>query len=95
LFKKVQVLENTVNFISDTQKFYVELNLTIDVEAEKERIGKELDYMKGFLVSVNKKLGNERFVNNAPAKVVENERNKQADAVAKIAILEESLAKLG
>ena len=86
--------ENTVNFISGTEKFYVELNLTIDVEAEKERIGKELDYMKGFLVSVNKKLGNERFVNNAPAKVVENERRKLADATAKIAILEESLAKL-
>ena len=50
--------------------------------------------MKGFLVSVNKKLGNERFVNNAPAKVVENERRKLADATAKIAILEESLAKL-
>ncbi len=86
--------ENTVNFISGTEKFYVELNLTIDVAAEKERISKELDYMKGFLVSVDKKLSNERFVNNAPAKVVENERNKQADAVAKIAILEESLAKL-
>jgi len=85
---------NTVNFISGTEKFYVELNLTIDVAAEKERIGKELAYMKGFLVSVNKKLSNERFVNNAPAKVVENERSKQADAVAKIAILEESLAKL-
>ena len=85
---------NTVNFISGTEKFYIELNLTIDIAAEKERIGKELDYMKGFLVSVNKKLSNERFVNNAPAKVVDNERNKKADAVAKIAILEESLAKL-
>ncbi len=85
---------NTVNFISGTEKFYVELNLTIDVEAEKARITKELEYTKGFLISVDKKLSNERFVNNAPAKVVENERNKQADAVAKIAILEESLAKL-
>lgn len=87
--------ENTVNFLSGTEKFYLELNLTIDVAAEKERIAKELDYMQGFLKSVDKKLSNERFVNNAPAKVVENERNKQADAVSKIAILEESLAKLG
>ncbi|MEM1120388.1 MAG: valine--tRNA ligase [Bacteroidota bacterium] len=85
---------NTVCFASGTERFFLELNLTIDVAAEKARIGKELDYMQGFLKSVEKKLGNERFVNNAPAKVVENERNKQADAVAKIAILEESLAKL-
>ena len=86
--------DNTVNFIAGTEKFYLELNLTIDEAAEKERIAKELHYMNGFLISVNKKLGNERFVNNAPAKVVENERKKLADANAKIAILEESLAKL-
>jgi len=77
--------ENTVNFIAGTEKYYVELNLEIDEAAELERITKELDYNKGFLISVEKKLSNERFVNN----------QKQADAKAKIAILEESLAKLG
>jgi valyl-tRNA synthetase len=104
LLQKVAVLEslvftaeepeNTVNFIAGTEKYYIEINKTVDVEAERARIEKELDYMKGFLVSVNKKLQNERFVQNAPAKVVENERKKYEDATAKIAILEESLAKL-
>ena len=87
--------ENTVNFIAGTEKYYVELNLQIDEAAELERISKELAYNKGFLISVEKKLSNERFVNNAPTAVVDKERQKQADAKAKIAILEESLAKLG
>ena len=86
---------NAVSFIAGTEKYYVELNLEIDESAERERILKELDYNKGFLNSVEKKLSNERFVSNAPAAVVEKERKKQADAKAKIAILEESLAKLG
>jgi len=86
--------ENTVSFIAGTEKYYVELNLEIDVAAEIERITKELAYNKGFLISVEKKLSNERFVNNAPAAVVDKERQKQADATAKIAILEDSLAKL-
>ena len=104
LIQKMAVLEsleftkkepaNTVSFIAGTEKYYVEINKTIDITAEKERIQKELDYAKGFLNSVLKKLGNERFVNNAPVTVVEKERKKQADAEAKIAILEESLEKL-
>jgi len=69
---------NTVNFIAGTQKYYVVLNLEIDESAERARLEKELAYNKGFLLSVDKKLGNERFVNNAPAAVVEKERKKQA-----------------
>lgn len=105
LLKKMAALElleftteepdNAVNFLAGTEKYYIEINKVIDIEEEKARIEKELGYMKGFLVSVNKKLQNERFVNNAPAKVVENERKKFKDATAKIAILEESLASLG
>ncbi len=86
---------NAVSFIAGTEQYYVELNLEIDESAERERILKELEYNKGFLLSVEKKLSNERFVNNAPAAVVEKERKKQADAQAKITILKESLAKLG
>ena len=56
---------------------------------------KELDYTKGFLNSVMKKLNNERFVQNAPDKVIEMERKKQSDAEAKIKTLEDSLANLG
>ena len=55
---------------------------------------KQLEYTKGFLASVEKKLGNEKFVNGAPEKVVEMEKRKKADALAKIKSLEESLAAL-
>jgi len=61
----------------------------IDVEAERARIEKELEYLRGFLASVEKKLANDRFVQNAKPEVVQNERNKKADAEAKIKILEE------
>jgi valyl-tRNA synthetase len=56
---------------------------------------KELDYQKGFVKSIEKKLSNERFVNNAPAQVVDRERQKLADGQARIKILEEELGKLG
>jgi valyl-tRNA synthetase len=54
-----------------------------------------LEYLKGFLVSVDKKLSNERFVQNAKPEIVENEKSKKADAEAKIKILQESLTALG
>jgi valyl-tRNA synthetase len=64
------------------------------VEEEKENIHKELEYTKGFLNSVVKKLSNERFVSGAPAEVVANEKKKQADAEAKIKVLMDALSKL-
>ena len=67
----------------------------IDIEAEIVKINEELKYTKGFLQSVQKKLSNERFVNNAPEKVIAIERQKLADAEAKIETLEKSLASLG
>ncbi len=66
----------------------------IDVEAEREHIQKELVYLHGFLQSVNAKLSNERFVQNAKAEILANEQQKKVDAEAKIAILEEGLAGL-
>jgi valyl-tRNA synthetase len=74
---------------------FIPMGEQIDVEKEKENLLKELEYTKGFLNSVMKKLSNERFVAGAPAEVVENEKKKQADAEAKIKTLEEALAKLG
>jgi valyl-tRNA synthetase len=65
------------------------------VEAEKERITKELEYTRGFLSSVMKKLGNEKFVNSAPAAVVESENKKKSDAESMIKMLEEKLQALG
>ena len=87
-------VDGALSFVVKSDEFFIPLNEQIDLEAERENILKELEYTKGFLNGVMKKLGNERFVNNAPAQVVENEKKKQADAEAKIKALEESLAKL-
>ncbi|QDH79688.1 valine--tRNA ligase [Echinicola soli] len=87
-------VEGALSFVVKSDEFFIPLSEQIDVEAEKDNIQKELEYTKGFLNSVTKKLSNERFVNNAPAQVVENEKKKQADAEAKIKALEESLSKL-
>lgn len=84
------------SFIVKTTEYFVPLDgiVQVDVEAERERLAKELDYARGFLASVEKKLSNERFVQNAPEQVIDNERAKQADAEAKIKALEEQLAAL-
>ncbi len=87
-------VKNSSAFISGTEKFFVILADTIDKEAEREKILKELDYQRGFLKSVDIKLSNERFVSNAPAQVLDNERKKRADAQSRIGILEESLSSL-
>ena len=81
-------------FMVGRHRFFVPFGESFDVEAEIVKIQKDLDYQLGFLNSVRKKLSNERFVNGAPEAVVANERNKESDAVAKIAILEEKLADL-
>jgi valyl-tRNA synthetase len=85
---------NSNGFIVDGIQFYVPFGDTVDVEAERQKLEQELDYSKGFLTSVQKKLGNERFVNSAPEKVVENEKKKQSDTLLKIALLEEKLSNL-
>lgn len=82
------------SFMVGTTEFNVPLSNNIDVEAEIAKLTKELDYLEGFKASVNKKLMNERFVNNAPAAVVEGERKKLADAETKIASITATLAAL-
>ncbi|MEM6344537.1 MAG: valine--tRNA ligase [Bacteroidota bacterium] len=67
----------------------------VDIEAEKEKIQKEIVYTEGFLQKVLKKLSNERFVSNAPEKVVAMEKKKQADAEAKLEVLRRSMEELG
>jgi valyl-tRNA synthetase len=88
-------IDQAVSFFIGSDECFIPMEGAIDVEKEKEEIQKELDYTKGFLKSVKKKLENERFVSNAPDKVVEMEKKKQADAEAKIKTLEESLKNLG
>ena len=77
-----------------TTEFFIPLEGKIDVAAEREKLQEELRYAQGFLLSVEKKLSNERFVNNAPDQVVAIEKKKAADAMDKITVLKESLAKL-
>lgn len=86
--------ENAFSFVVGSDEFFIPASDNVDMEAEKKKIEEELNYTRGFMKSVEKKLSNERFVNNAPAQVVDMERKKLADAEAKIKTLEESLAGL-
>jgi valyl-tRNA synthetase len=87
-------VHGAVSFMVGNDEFFILLNEDIDVDAEIERLNVELTYLQGFLKSVDAKLGNERFVSNAKAEVVENERNKKADAEGKMKIIQESLKAL-
>ena len=89
-----QAVEGALSFRVKSNEYFVPVEGTIDVEAEIKKISEELKYTRGFLQSVQKKLSNERFVKNAPEKVIAIERKKQADAEAKIETLEKSLASL-
>ena len=71
------------------------MSQNVDKEAELKKLQEELKYAEGFLNSVLKKLSNEKFVNGAPAAVIEKERNKQRDAETKIAALKAQIANLG
>ena len=86
--------EGVSSFMVGTTEYAVPLGGLIDVEAELAKAEAELKHLEGFLNGVMKKLSNERFVNNAPAQVVELERKKQADADSKIATLKETIASL-
>ncbi len=85
---------STISFLCGKEKYYLEIDVVIDAGAERSRMQKELKYFRGFVAGVQKKLGNDRFVNNAPETVVNNERQKLADGEEKIRLLEESLKQL-
>ena len=87
-------IAGAANFMVGNDEFFIVLNENIDLEVEKERLTKELVYFQGFLKSVDAKLSNERFVQNAKPEIITNERNKKADAESKINIITESLAGL-
>ena len=81
-------------FRANGLEFFIPLEGKIDVEKERLKLQEELKYANGFLLSVQKKLANERFVSNAPDQVLANERKKEADALEKIEVIEKSLAAL-
>ncbi len=83
----------TVAVVVQTDKFYMEADFaSVDKEKQKADLEKELQYLRGFLISVEKKLSNEKFVQNAKPEVLDNERKKQTDTEARIRTLEESLS---
>ena len=83
---------NAASFVIKGVEYFIPLEGLLDPKEEKDKLQKELEYVKGFLVSVEKKLSNERFVSGAPAPVLQVEYNKKADAQSKIKALEEQLA---
>lgn len=82
---------NTFGFVVKSNEYFIPFSENIDVAAEIDKIDKEIKYINGFLVGVDKKLSNQRFVDSAPPKVVEIELKKKADAEHKIDILEAKL----
>ena len=87
-------MEGALSYRVKANEYFIPMTGLVDIDAEIEKIKDELAYTQGFLKSVDKKLSNERFVNNAPDNVVASEKQKQADAKAKIEALENRLAAL-
>ena len=85
---------NTITVVVQKDKIYIESTADIDTTAQKQKLQKDLDHLKGFLQSVNKKLSNEKFVQNAKPEVIAIEKKKKADAEEKIKLIEESLSTL-
>ncbi len=85
---------NSITLVVQKDKFFIETTTALDTTSQKQQLQKDLDYLKGFLASVEKKLSNERFVQNAKPEVIDIERKKKADAEAKIKVIEESLQHL-
>ena len=83
-----------ISIVAGKEKIYIETNVEVDVVAQKEKLLKDLNYLKGFLNSIDKKLSNDRFVKNAKAEVIELERKKKLDAEAKILAIEQTLSTL-
>jgi len=91
-----EAVPGTISIVVQTDKLYVEAaSATIDTSAQKADMEKEIAYLQGFLVSIDKKLGNEKFMANAKPEVIAAEEKKKNDALAKINTLTESIASLG
>jgi valyl-tRNA synthetase len=84
-------MPDSLSFIIRNTEFYIPITQNIDIAAEVAKLEEELNYTKGFLRSVNAKLGNEKFVSGAPEKVVAAERKKKSDAEERIHVLEEQI----
>ncbi|HEV2833454.1 MAG TPA: valine--tRNA ligase, partial [Hanamia sp.] len=88
-------VESSVTIVVGNEKIFLQSDVETDTEAQKEKLNKDLQYLKGFLISVDKKLSNDKFVQNAKPEVIKLERKKKSDAEEKIKIIEQSLATIG
>jgi len=95
LARVAEKVPNAFGFIVGTSSFFIPFSESVDVDAEKAKIQKEIEHLNGFLRGVRGKLSNARFVQNAPEQVVELERKKEADALAKLEVLNGKLEQLG
>ena len=86
--------EGTQSFLVGTDEYAVPVGSLIDTDVEIRKAEAEIQRLQGFKTGIEKKLGNERFVQNAPAQVVELERKKLSDAESKIAALQETIKSL-
>ena len=80
--------------VAGNEKIYIKSDAAIDTTVQKEKLTKDLNYLKGFLITVEKKLSNDKFVQNAKPEVIELERKKKADAESKIKVIEQTIASL-
>ena len=90
----VEEPEGAVSFIVKNVEYFVPVGSMVDAGEELKKLEEELVYTQGFLKSVQNKMSNERFVEHAPAQVVEKERQKMSDAEGKIAMMEAQIEKL-
>ncbi|MFB6306405.1 MAG: valine--tRNA ligase [Flavobacteriales bacterium] len=86
-----QKIENSYSFLIGKNEYFIPLKETVDTEKQKQELHKELEHVEGFLKGVQKKLNNERFIENAPEEVVEREKKKREDARSKIDLLKKKL----
>ena len=89
-----QAVEGALSFRIQSNEYFIPITGNINIEEEILKLNEELKYTEGFLKSVQVKLSNEKFVANAKPEIIQNERNKEADALAKIETLKASLASL-
>ena len=89
-----QSVAKTISLVVQKEKLYIQTEVSLNSETQKDQLLKDLSYLRGFLSSVEKKLSNEKFVQNAKPEVIELEKRKQVDTEMKIRIIEESLKQM-
>ena len=95
IFFNEKPVGTSIMTVVGNEKIYIQSDAAIDTGVQKEKLEKDLKYLKGFLITVGKKLSNDKFVENAKPEVIELERKKKADAETKIAIIEQTLSSFG